>query len=62
MLSPLEVVTDEVNAMAKSAREAIDARLQILSQGAADDFWLAVSKLYARGLGGAPPVLDEPAP
>lgn len=61
MAPPLEVATDEVDAMARAAREIIDARLQACSQEAANDFWLAVQKLYVRGSGVSPLILEEPA-
>ena len=59
MPSPLEIATEKVDAMAETARGAINARLQISSQELAGEFWFAVAKLYARGLVVPMPILGK---
>ena len=49
-MSLLLEAAEDLDAMAKAAREAIDRRLRLLQGEDAGRFWSAVAKLYARGL------------
>jgi hypothetical protein len=49
-MSLLLEAADDLEAMAKAAREAIDTRLRCLGGEDVGSFWSAVAKLYARGL------------
>jgi hypothetical protein len=59
MPSLLEAAAAEVDAMARAAREAIDLRLHMHPGHDVSGFWIAVAKLYARGLAEAAAAPDE---
>jgi hypothetical protein len=49
-MSLVTEAAEDLEAMARAAREAIDARLRLLAEDDGGMFWSAVAKLYARGL------------
>ncbi|GJE44950.1 hypothetical protein [Methylobacterium soli] len=62
MSMSLEIAVTEVEASARAARDAIDARLARLPEDQRPDFWRIVSIIYARGIAYAEPAAPAPAP
>ncbi|KAB1074918.1 hypothetical protein [Methylobacterium planeticum] len=58
----LEISVIEVEAMARAARDAIDARLARLPEGQRPDFWRIASIIYARGIEFVEPKAEPPEP